>query len=93
VADASQRKTFAGGTWRSAIAPNISGEMNAATAEAQTQWFDGVHPVRVEDGAERTNQIAMAAAWMKNKSSTRRIRLCAASSARAEKQVAPEDFN
>jgi hypothetical protein len=34
VASASPRSTFSGGVWRSAMAPKISGETNAATAEA-----------------------------------------------------------
>ena len=33
VARASPRRTFTGEAWRSAMAPNISGEMKAATAE------------------------------------------------------------
>ena len=68
VAVASQRKTFAGGTWRSAIAPNINGEMNAAMAEAaKANGLMSCIPCASRIGPSGTNQMAMAAPWMKNR--------------------------
>ncbi len=68
VAAASQRNTLAGGTCRSAMAPNMSGEMKAARAVAAKAY----DLMRCRPWASRivpsgTNQMPIAAAWMKNK--------------------------
>src|SRR5579859_3855467 len=68
VAVASQRRTLAGGTWRSAMAPNMSGEMNEATAVAANA--NGLMTCRLLASRmvpSGTNQMPMAAAWMKNR--------------------------
>ena len=70
VATASQRSTFAGGTWRSAIAPNISGEIKAATAEAaKAKGLMPCNPCVSRIGPSGTNQMAIAAPWTKNRTS------------------------
>ena len=68
VAEASQRNTFAGGTCRSAIAPNISGEMNAAVAVvANANGLMMCNPFASRIEPSGTNHMPIAAAWMKNK--------------------------
>src|ERR1035437_2635197 len=68
VAIASQRNTLAGGTCRSAIAPNIKGEMKAATAvAAKANGLMVCSPCASRIVPSGTNQMAIAAAWMKNK--------------------------
>jgi len=65
---ASQRRTVAGGTWRSAIAPKASGEMKAATADAaKAKGLMPCKPCASRMGPSGTNQMAIAAAWMKNR--------------------------
>ena len=59
VASASQRSTRAGGTWRSAIAPNISGETNAASAlVAKANGLIACSPCASSTLPSGTNQIA-----------------------------------
>ena len=68
AASASPRSTFTGETWRSAIAPKISGETNAATAEAaNANGLMACSPCASSTVPSGTNQMPIAAAWMKNK--------------------------
>src|ERR1035438_3528825 len=68
VAVASQRSTLAGGTCRSAIAPNMSGEMKAATPmAANANGLMLCSPFASRMVPSGTNQMAIATAWMKNK--------------------------
>jgi len=63
VAIASPRKTFAGGTCRSAIAPNNSGEMNAAiAAAANAKGLMFRKPCASRIAPSGTNQMDIAAA-------------------------------
>src|SRR5207248_3425711 len=67
VASETQRKTLTGDTCRSAIAPKINGETNAARAEeANAYGLIACNPCASNTRLSGTIHIPRAAPWMKN---------------------------
>jgi hypothetical protein len=63
AASARPRSTFTGDVWRSAIAPKISGETNAASADAaNANGLMACSPCASSTGPSGTNQMPIAAA-------------------------------